>query len=110
MRRAGGHCVASAIPGTALECIAWRDWRFLPENAWRLEPEGEKETLETTAVSNGVEGVSGYPDGEGRHERETHEAVALVPRERVRQLTAEQIGDAPPIPGRDCRRGVAGPD
>ena len=43
---------------------------------------GKKETLETKVVSHGVEGVTRFPDGEGR-------------RERVRQLTAEQIGDAP---------------
>ena len=30
----------------------------------------ETETLETKVVSNGVEGVPGYPDGEGRHVRE----------------------------------------
>ena len=31
-------------------------------------------------------------DDEGRHEGETDEAVTLVPRERVQQLTTEQIG------------------
>ena len=40
------------------------------EDAWRLEPEGETETLETNVVSDGVEGVPGYLDGEGHHERE----------------------------------------
>ena len=40
------------------------------ENAWRLEPEGETETLETKVVSHGVEGVHVDPNGEGRHERE----------------------------------------
>ena len=49
--------------------------------ARRREPEGEE-----------VEGVSGYPDGEGRHERETDEAVTVVLRERVRQLTANKLG------------------
>ena len=39
------------------------------------------------------EEINGYPDGVGRHERKTDEAVTLVPRERVRQLTAKQIGD-----------------
>ena len=37
---------------------------------WRLEAEGETETLETKVVSNGVEGVHVDPNGEGRHERE----------------------------------------
>ena len=59
-----------------------RLWRFLLEDGWRLEPEGKKETL-TTVVSN------------GRHERETVQAVTLVCRERVQQLTAEQIGNVP---------------
>ena len=27
------------------------------EDAWRLEPEGERETMETKVVSDGVEGV-----------------------------------------------------
>ena len=40
------------------------------EDGWRLEPEGETETLETKVFWNGVEGVSRYPDGEGHHERE----------------------------------------
>ena len=94
VRVPGGHCVATAIRGTAPKCIAWRDSAvFLLEDGWRLEPEGEKEKLDTKVVSNGVEGVSEYPDDEGRHE-ETDEAVTLVTRERVRQLTAEQIGDA----------------
>ena len=42
-----------------------RLWRLLLEDGWRLEPEGEQETLETKVVSNGVEGVCGYPGGEG---------------------------------------------
>ena len=40
------------------------------EDARRLEPEGETETLETKVVSNGVEGVYVDPHGEGHHERE----------------------------------------
>ena len=40
------------------------------EDVWRLEPEGETETLETKVFWNGVEGVPGCPDGEGHHERE----------------------------------------
>ena len=40
-----------------------RLWRLLLEDGWRLEPEGKKETLKTKVVSNGVEGVSAYPDG-----------------------------------------------
>ena len=69
---------------------------------WRLEPEGEKETAETRVVSDEVEGVSAYPDGGAglnggvpQPLEETVEAETLVPRERVRQLTAEQIGGAP---------------
>ena len=38
------------------------------EDGWRLEPEGETKTPETKVLWNGVEGVPGYPDGEGRHE------------------------------------------
>ena len=40
------------------------------EDAWRLEPEGETETLETKVVSSGVEGVHVDPNGEDHHERE----------------------------------------
>ena len=40
------------------------------EDAWRLEPEGKTETLETKVVSHGVEGVYVDSIGEGRHERE----------------------------------------
>ena len=39
------------------------------KDAWKLEPEGETETLETKVVPNGVEGVQVDPEGEGRHER-----------------------------------------
>ena len=76
--------------------------RFLQEDVLRLEPEGETETLETKVVSHGVEGV--HVDSNGGAEldgdvpqplEETVEAVTLVPRERVRQLTAEQIGYVP---------------
>ena len=34
------------------------------EDAWRLEPEGETETLDTKVVSNGMAGVHVDPDGE----------------------------------------------
>ena len=78
-----------------------RLWRFLLEDVWRLEPEGDKGTLETKVVSNVVDGVSGYPDGGAEQIGDvpqplevTVEAVTLVPRERVRRLTAEQIGAA----------------
>ena len=77
------ECSPTVLP----KSFPWRDLRFLLEDGWRLEPEWEKEMLVTKVVSNGVECVSGYPDGEGRHERETDEAVTPVPRERVRQLT-----------------------
>ena len=40
------------------------------EDAWRLEPEGETEALETNVISNGVEGVHVDPNGEDRHQRE----------------------------------------
>ena len=39
------------------------------EDGWRLEPEGERETLETEVFWNGVEGIPGYPYGEGHHKR-----------------------------------------
>ena len=74
MRVAGGHFVATAMPGTAPECSAREDVRS-------LEPEGEKETQETRVVSDGVEGVS--------------VEAGTLPRERVRQLTAEQVEDTP---------------
>ena len=38
-------------------------------DAWRLEPEGETESLETKVVSDGVEGVHVDFDGECPHER-----------------------------------------
>ena len=34
------------------------------EDAWRLEPEGETETLEAKVVSKGVEGAHVDPHGE----------------------------------------------
>ena len=40
------------------------------EDAWRLELEGESETLKTKVVSNVVEGVHLDPNGEGHQERE----------------------------------------
>ena len=49
--------------------IAGKERRENGEDAWRLEPEGETETLETRMVSHGVEGVNADPNGEGRHER-----------------------------------------
>ena len=52
MRVAGGHCAATAIPETAPECNAWRDFGV-----------SCKKTLETRVVSDGVEGVSAYPEG-----------------------------------------------
>ena len=39
------------------------------EDCWRLEPEGETETAETKVIRSEVEGVPGYPDGDGRHEQ-----------------------------------------
>ena len=49
--------------------IAGKVTRGRGEDAWRLAPEGETETLETKVVSKGVEGVHVDPNGEGRHER-----------------------------------------
>ena len=40
------------------------------EDAWRLEPEGETEMLETRVVSDRVEGIYVDLDGECHHERE----------------------------------------
>ena len=37
------------------------------EDAWRLEPEGERETMETEVVSDGVEGVCVDTNSEGRN-------------------------------------------
>ena len=42
--------------------IAWKETRGRGEDAWRLEPEGETEMLETTVVSHGVEGVNVDPE------------------------------------------------
>ena len=50
--------------------IAGKELRERGEDAWRLEPEGETETLETKVVSHGLEGVNVDPNGEDRHERE----------------------------------------
>ena len=85
MRVAEGHCVATTIPGTGPEFNAWRLWLFLQEDVrWREPPEGEEEAPETGVVADEVEGVS-------------VEAETLVPRERVRQLTAEQVGNVPRV-------------
>ena len=45
---------------------SWNATRRRGEDAWRLELEGETETLETKVFWNGVKGVPRYPDGEGR--------------------------------------------
>ena len=47
----------------------WKEARRRGEDAWRLELEGETETLEAKVLSNGVERVHVDPNGEGRHER-----------------------------------------
>ena len=39
---------------------------ILGRRRWRLESEGEKETPKTKVVSNTVDSVIGYPDGESR--------------------------------------------
>ena len=46
--------------------ISWNTTRRRRKGGRRLEPEGATETLETKVFWNGVEGVPGYPDGEGR--------------------------------------------
>ena len=48
---------------------SWNATKEKEEDGWRLEPEGETETLKTKVLWNGVECIPGYPDGEGRHER-----------------------------------------
>ena len=48
---------------------SWNATGEQEEDGWRLEPEGETGTTETKVLWNGVEGVPGYPDGEGRHGR-----------------------------------------
>ena len=50
--------------------IAGNATRGRGEDAWRPEPEGETETLETKVVSDGVEGVNVDLNGECHHERE----------------------------------------
>ena len=81
------------------------------ENGWRLEPEGGNGDAGNNSF---LEGIPGYPDGEGRHDRvhcegaeqigdapqlweETVDEELPVPRERVQQGTAEQIGDGPQL-------------
>ena len=65
------------------------------EDAWRLEPEGETETLETKVVSNGVEGVHADPNFEGRCERvqvketKTPEGKAKRQEKKVKKLRAQ---------------------
>ena len=49
--------------------IAGKETRERGEDAWRLEPEGETETLETKVVLHGVEGVNVDPNGEGCDEK-----------------------------------------
>ena len=46
--------------------FAGKEMRERAEDAWRLEPEGETETLETKVVSHGVEGVNVDPKGKGQ--------------------------------------------
>ena len=58
------HDVQEVVGETAGDATRGRG-----EDAWRLEPEGEAATLETTVVSDGVEGVHVDPDGECHHER-----------------------------------------
>ena len=48
---------------------SWNATGRKEEDGWRLEPERETETTDTIVLWNDVEGVTGYPDGEGRHER-----------------------------------------
>ena len=76
--------VTSEIAGTAT--------RGRGEDAWRLEPEGETETLETKVVSNWVEGVHVDLDGEGCHEREqvkNPEGKAKRQKKKVKKLRAQ---------------------
>ena len=51
------------------------------------------ETLETKVFWNGVEGVPGYPDGEGHHERgasEVPEGKAKREGKKVKKLRARK--------------------
>ena len=63
------------------------------EDAWRLEPEGETETLETKVFSNEVGGVHADPNGEGRRERrqvkKTPEGKAKRQEKKVKKLGAQ---------------------
>ena len=52
-----------------MEETAWKETRGREASAWRLEPEGETEMLETRVVSDGVECIYVDLNGEGHHER-----------------------------------------
>ena len=47
----------------------WEEARGREEDAWRLEPEGEKEVPETVIVADEVEGTYVDSNGEGHHGR-----------------------------------------
>ena len=65
------------------------------EDAWRLEPEGKTETLETKVVSNGVEGVHVDPNGECQHER-----AQVKKSRRQSQAPGEEEGEVKKSPKR----------
>ena len=89
MTAVGAHCVRTGTVGGGRAAMWARVWLSLAAGETeRLAPQGrearekERETPETGVVADVVEGIS-------------VEAETLVPRERVRQLTAEQAGNAP---------------
>ena len=63
-----------------MEETAGKATRGREEDAWRLEPEGETEMVETRVVSDGVEGIYVDLNGEGHHERG---ASKNIPTEKV---------------------------
>ena len=70
---------------------SWNATRGKEVDEWRLEPEGETETPESKVLWNGVEGVPGHPDGEGRHERvqvKSSRRESEAPGEKVKKLRA----------------------
>ena len=92
MRVAGGHCVATAILETARECNAWRDFGVSCSETcggWHQKAKRRRRKPFRTGGRRLRNGDVLQPL------EETVEAGTLVPRAKVRQLTAEHIGSAP---------------
>ena len=65
---------------------SWNATGRKEEDGWRLEPEGETETLETMVLWNEVEGVSVNPDGAGDHERKSSRRESEAPGEEGEEV------------------------